>query len=127
MFCKNCGAELAENAAVCEHCGTELAAQKPVYVAPAPQPTAVYAATKEIPEENRPLSPWAYFGLSLLFSIPVVGFVFLIVFSFNGSNINRRNYARSYWCGLLIAVIILAIVAIIGIAGGSVLDEVSRF
>ena len=53
----------------------------------------------QLPEQYRPLSMWEYFGYSLLFNIPVVGFVFLIVFSFSGSNINRRNYARSYFAG----------------------------
>ena len=70
-------------------------------------------------EQYRPLSPWAYFGLTLLFSIPVVGFVFLLVFTFNNNNINRRNFARSYWCGALIAIcvsiLLIIIAAILGI------------
>ncbi len=53
-------------------------------------------------EKYRPLSPWAYFGYSLLFSIPLIGFIFLIIFSFNSRNINRRNYARSFFCAALV-------------------------
>ena len=33
-----------------------------------------------VPPEFRPLGAWAYFGLSILFSIPVIGLIFLIVF-----------------------------------------------
>lgn len=33
-----------------------------------------------LPEKYRPLSAWAYWGLTLLFSVPVVGFIFLIIF-----------------------------------------------
>ena len=116
MFCKTCGNQMADTAAVCEKCGTVVEIPETVYaapVAPAPQQTVVYTTpvmTKEIPEENRPLSPWAYFGLQLLFAIPIVGFIFLIVFSCNGSNINRRNFARSYWCGLIIVGIVAAVV-----------------
>ena len=67
-----------------------------------------------------PISPWAYFGLSILFSIPVVGFIFLIIFSVSDANINRRNYARSYWCMLiLVAVVAVIAIAIFLIAGGS--------
>ena len=70
-----------------------------------------------IPEQYRPLSPWAYFGLGLLFSVPVVGFVFLIVFSISRANINRRNFARSYFCGLIIALGVCAVVLVLMLTG----------
>lgn len=66
-----------------------------------------------IPANYKPLSPWAYFGYQLLFAIPVVGFILLIVFSFSNENINRRNFARSYFCSLLLAVIIAVITCVI--------------
>ena len=72
------------------------------------QPTGAY----------RPLSPWAYFGLQILFSIPIVGFIFLIVFSLSNGNINRRNFARSYWCVLVIVLIIIGITLLIGATSG---------
>ena len=50
-----------------------------------------------IPAEYRPISMWGYFGYQLLFSIPVVGFIMLIICSFS-RNINKRNFARSYFC-----------------------------
>ena len=65
---------------------------------------------KNYTEQYRPLSPWAYFGLNILFSIPVVGFIFLIVYTFSNANINRRNYARSFWCTAILALIICGIV-----------------
>ncbi len=95
----------------------------PVYhepVAPAP---AVNNAKPTIPPEYKPLTAWQYFGLQILFAIPVVGFVFLIVFSFNSSNLNRRSFARSYWCALFIAVGAALLALIIGmVAGVSLLD-----
>ena len=69
----------------------------------------------KLPVEYRPLSPWAYFGYSILFSIPLIGFIFLIVFSFSNANINRRNYARSYFCAFILA---LLLIFIIGVTGG---------
>ena len=66
-----------------------------------------------IPEEYRPISMWGYFGYELLFSIPCVGFVLLIVFAAGGAkNINLRNFARSYFCFLLIAVILVLILLV---------------
>ena len=70
-----------------------------------------------IPSEYRVLSPWAYFGYSILFAIPLIGFILAIVFAFDNSNLNRRNFARSYFCGLLIAVILIVLFAILVGAG----------
>lgn len=73
---------------------------------------------QQLPEQYRPLSPWSYFGLSILFTVPVVGFIFLLVFTFNNNNINRRNFARSYWCGVLIAVCIAILLIIFALITG---------
>ena len=60
--------------------------------------------TVNIPEEYKPISMWGYFGYELLFSIPCVGFILLLVFSFGGTkNVNLRNFARSYFCYMIIA------------------------
>ena len=59
-----------------------------------------------IAPELKPLGAWAYVGLSILFSIPIVGLICLIVFSFSDANINRRNYARSYFIVLFICLIL---------------------
>ncbi len=70
-----------------------------------------------IPSEYRVLSPWAYFGYSILFAIPLIGFILAIVFAFDNSNLNRRSFARSYFCGLLIAVILIVLFAVLVGAG----------
>ena len=144
MFCRNCGKELPENAKFCNQCGQKIGDAEPV-TTPAPEPIVIpepvvipepepkqytyhaYGraqnepqqpnAAPEIPPEYRPLSPWAYFGYSLLFMIPIVGFILLIVFSFVGGNINRRNFARSYWCGLILALAILLILIVLVFVG----------
>ena len=71
------------------------------------------------PDVFKPLSPWAYFGLSILFSLPVVGFIFLIIFSVSDANINRRNFARSYWC-------IYVIIAVAAVASGVTLGSLEN-
>lgn len=71
-----------------------------------------------IPSTYKPLSPWAYFGYNILFAIPFVGFICAIIFAFDNSNINRRNYARSFFCGLaLLVIFVIIIVALFGIYG----------
>lgn len=75
-----------------------------------------------IPEEYKPLSPWAYVGYNLLFAIPLVGLIMLFVFAFSDKNINRRNYARSFFCVFLIAFIITVLTVLLGIALGVALS-----
>lgn len=131
MFCPNCGSQIKEDAVFCENCGAKInepPKEKPEPqpvppVQPNPQPVVIQnpPITKDtLPAKFRPLSAWAYFGYSLLFAIPIVGFVFLIVYTFNGSNINRRSFARSYWCGLLLLAIIFGIVLLIAALTGGV-------
>ena len=67
-----------------------------------------------IPEKYRPLKPAQYFWLTILFAIPVIGFICLVIMSISNSNINRRNFARSYWIPVLIVVIIAAIAFVSG-------------
>lgn len=71
---------------------------------------------ENVPENYRPLSAWAYFGYGILFSIPLVGLILLIVFSFSNENINRRNYARSYFCIYALAIIAIIIMTVCGVS-----------
>lgn len=81
---------------------------------PAPQQPYFAPQQPQIPNEYKPLSPWAYFGYNLLFAIPVIGLICLIVFSISSSNINRRNFARSFWCLIVIGIIIGVILGLTG-------------
>ena len=77
----------------------------------------------QIPYEGdprfRPMSPWAYVGYSILFAIPIVGFILMIVFAVNDDYIARRNYARSFIIMMVIVLIISVITAIIGLILGN--------
>ena len=78
---------------------------------------------KNIPSEYRPLSPWAYFGYGILFNIPVIGFILLIIFSLDNSNINRRNYARSYWCIYILIIMLIIILIVLGTSVTEIIDS----
>ena len=69
-----------------------------------------------VPANLRPISAWGYVGYQLLFSIPLVGFILLIVFSFDDSNINRRNFARSYFAVFLLGIILAVVLGILGVS-----------
>lgn len=69
---------------------------------------------ERLPEKYRPLSSWAFFGYQCLFSIPLVGFICVIIFSLSSDNINRRNLARSNICALIIVIILIVVIAVVG-------------
>ena len=71
----------------------------------------------------KPISAWGYVGYSILFSIPIIGLILLIVFALSSRNINRRSYARSYFCWLLIVIIISVLIAT-GVVSGLINDSV---
>lgn len=143
MYCPNCGCETEKDAAFCSECGAQIVvptseepAPQPVEPQPDPAPVAENPApvqpapvqpTQEIPGAYKPLSPWAYFGWQLLFLIPFVGFVLLIVMSFAPRNKNLKNFARSYWCGLLIVLGLVVIVAALAVVLGGGIDVLTRY
>jgi phosphoglycerol transferase MdoB-like AlkP superfamily enzyme len=68
-----------------------------------------------LPEEYRPIGMWGYFGYEILFSIPCIGFILLLVFSFGGTkNVNLKNFARSYFCFLILLVVIIVLLIALG-------------
>ena len=72
--------------------------------------------TVVLPDEYKPISMWGYFGYEILFSIPIVGFIVLIVLSINGKTQNVKNFARSYFCFTII-VLILLVILLVSVAG----------
>ena len=64
-------------------------------------------------DDTRLITPWGYIGYGLLFAIPIVGLIFVLVYSFSSSYPCRRNYARSVLICLVIA-LVLGLIAVFG-------------
>ena len=71
--------------------------------------------------QYRLLSPWAYVDYGILFMLPVIGWILAIVFALNDDNLNRRNFARGYWCGVLVVVIVGGLDSVLGALVGGIL------
>lgn len=78
-----------------------------------PMPTGKY----------RPLSAWAYLGWSILYCIPIIGFIAIIVNAVSDANINRRNHARSMLLAIAIVVVLyLIFFLVLGVSLSSLSD-----
>ncbi|MBR6736853.1 MAG: hypothetical protein IKL82_00610 [Clostridia bacterium] len=67
----------------------------------------------EIDSSLKPLSPWAYFGWSIVYSIPVVGIIALLINALTATNINCKNYARSFFCAFIIIVVLIIFLSVV--------------
>ena len=68
---------------------------------------------KQLPKSYRPITGWGYFWRAVLYAIPVIGWIFLLVNAIGAKNRNGRYFARSYFCGLLLALIATAVVVVL--------------
>lgn len=116
--CPFCNAVNADENKFCDACGKEFTEAVNDYVPPVAEPQAVptqpmyqqapYQVNENmLPEEFKPVTVGAYIGYSILFSIPLVGFIMLLVTAFSSSNKKSlRNYARAMLIMYVVAFVI---------------------
>ena len=103
--CTACGAGIPEDSAFCTACGAK-APQTPVTQSAAAlvQPLRPEAALSENPDKT--VSTGAFFGLILLFCLPVIGWIACLLAAFVPKNRNIRNFARAMLIWLVIGLVI---------------------
>jgi hypothetical protein len=77
-----------------------------------------------LPDEYRPMGAWGYFWYSVLFLIPIIGWIALLIYAFNNYSIPRRSFARSYFVAFfcITSVLMIAEIAILVLKWDSVVD-----
>ena len=130
-FCTECGKEIAQGVAFCTECGTKA----PADPAPSVTETVTEAATTkaETPVVHTPtaqtgyqaqqtytqpapdptskvVGTGAYFGLMLLFAIPIIGQIACLIMAFAPKNKNIKHFARAMLIWTIIGIIIAALV-----------------
>ncbi len=111
MKCPYCGFDNANDANYCQGCGSRMTNQS---TAQSGNASNCNSTAPDAPnffvngQDYTPLGMWTYFAYQILFAVPIVGFIFLCIFSFGGTkNINLRNFARSYFCVLIIVLVLV--------------------
>lgn len=106
MKCPICNDEIPANCEYCPSCGRRISVNENSNTHLTEDNTIKHNCSNvNIPSQYEPISSWGYVGYTILFSIPFIGIILLIVFALSNDNINRRNYARSYFCTILLVVI----------------------
>ena len=67
------------------------------------------------------ISPWGYIFRAFLWSIPVIGWIVWFINCFSRKE-NLKNYARSIFCGYIVALILLGLLVVL-VAMGIVTPE----
>ncbi len=147
-FCTYCGAPLEQDAVSCKECGVKVlgaeAAAEPKNE-PAVVPPVAPPAEKAIPVQapskaqvqTEPTGKYgvtktsAFFWLTLLFSLPIVGFICSIVFNFTAKKLSTRHFSRAimlwYIVGIIAAILSVVVVLVLGaVLGFGIMDLISE-
>ncbi len=120
-YCGSCGREVPDTTKFCPTCGNAVKSpdRYPAYddmnIPSTPTPGVVYNTYNAKPDTNDEIaSVGRWFWFLLLYSVPVVGFIFLIITACGGfGNKSMTNFARANMIYLLIAVVIAVIIGVI--------------
>ena len=141
-FCGECGKVLPEDAPVVTPAEAPVAAEAPIaaeapvepVAAPAPATEPVQAEASaatdmpvvtQIPSKKQMLSTFQYLALGLLYSLPVIGLIFLFIFGAghpkNGSL--KRFSAAMLILRLLFWIVVLALAIVAMVRNGRLLSD----
>ena len=68
-----------------------------------------------IPASHKPIRAWGYVGYRILFNIPVIGWLIWLFKALGAKNKNVKNFARSYFCEVVLALIVAVVLALAGV------------
>ena len=146
-FCTECGKEIADGVAFCTECGTKAPAdpisattetvteakdtkvETPVvHTPPAQSYQAQQTYTQPAPDPtSKVVGTGAYFGLMLLFAIPIIGQIACLIMAFAPKNKNIKHFARAMLIWTVIAIVLLGIlVAVISLLTNSLMDYINQ-
>ncbi len=143
MICKNCSAQIPDGSKFCTACGHKIVVEPFVASKPQQPPQTTHTQVPpytQIPSQvqqgqgapynlndaqqqtvskntalDAPLTVLDFFLMSLLSFVPIIGFIFLLIWAFSGNtNINRKNYARAALIWILVSVGLMILLTIIG-------------
>ena len=145
--CTECGKEIKEGVAFCTECGTKAPADPApsvpetvteakdtkeetpvVHTPPAQSYQAQQIYTQPAPDPtSKVVGTGAYFGLMLLFAIPIIGQIACIIMAFAPKNKNIKHFARAQLIWMVIAIVLIGIlVALLSVLTDTLMDFIKE-
>ncbi len=122
-FCNNCGKEIPDDTSFCNACGTPVD-QPTQQAAPVQQtqgPQIQPASQFEGPE-----STGYFFGMMLVYAIPIVGWIACILTAFKSKHQTKKHFAKAMMIWLIIGLVLSLITgAIITWLGTLLVDYIN--
>jgi len=118
-FCKECGAEIPEGVSFCNACGAAVQSQSVQSV----QQTAAAQA----PLADGTVGAGYFFGMILVYAIPIVGWIVCILTALKGKHQTKKNFAKAMMIWLIIGLILSLIMgAVITWLGTLLIDYINE-
>lgn len=118
MYCENCGSKINDGVCFCPMCGKSIKKevselerelkkqnQKKVVV-DRMNANVSFASNQEMAPV---VSTWKFLFYRVITMIPIVGIIITLIFAFDKEDTNKANFAKSYFLGLLISIVIIVI------------------
>ena len=113
-FCKECGAEIPEGVSFCNACGAAVQSQNV-------QPV------QQVPLADGTVGTGYFFGMMLVYAIPIVGWIACILTALKGKHQTKKNFAKAMMIWIIIGLVLSLIMgAVITWLGALLVDYINE-
>ena len=125
-FCKECGAEIPEGVSFCNACGAAVQSQNVQPVQSVQQTTAAQPV-QQVPLADGTVGTGYFFGMMLVYAIPIVGWIACILTALKGKHQTKKNFAKAMMIWLIIGLVLSLITgAVITWLGTLLVDYINE-
>ena len=111
-FCKECGSEIPVGVSFCNNCGAPAQQTQPA-VSPQPVQQAAPVQAQPVPLMDGTVGTGYFFGMMLVYAIPIVGWVVCILTALKGKHQTKKNFAKAMMIWLIIGLVLSLITGVI--------------
>ena len=125
IFCNSCGKEMGEGTAFCNECGSPVVTstatlQQPVQPEKTPK---LQQQPAHANEKATVVSTGYFFGIVILYAIPIIGWIACLITAFGSKNHNKKNFAKAMLIWFVVGLVLGIAVYLVTLAFGGTMME----